>query len=290
MNAHHSPIDLHCHSTFSDGTLPPEQVVAQAAARGITVLALTDHDTVAGLPAAAAAAQSAGIVLVPGVEISVTWNGASVHIVGLGIDPASPELSSGLAHIHEQRAERAREIARKLVKAGVTDADAWLTEQAPHNCTRMHFARFLTETGRAHSPGQAFKRFLSRGKSAYVSVVWASLADAVNWIVDAGGAAVVAHPGRYNFSAGRLRQLLEEFAALGGQAMEVNYGGCDRGQINQLCALAKRFKLAGSLGSDFHDPALPWTRFGQLLTLPDTIQPVWQQGPLARFVTQHASL
>lgn len=285
MNDRHSPIDLHCHSTYSDGLLPPEQVVAGAAAQGVTTLALTDHDTVYGLPAAATAAEKAGITLIPGVEISVTWNGSSVHIVGLGVDPSAPELTVGLAGIQSERAERAHEIVRKLVKAGVAEAENWLTRQAPTSCTRMHFARFLTETGYALSPAQAFKRFLGRGRPAYVGGSWTSLAQAVDWIRLAGGAAVVAHPGRYDFSASRLRQLLEEFASLGGHAIEVAYGGCDRGQINQLCALANRFNLAGSLGSDFHDPALPWTRFGQLLKLPETVRPVWLTDPLAGLIS-----
>lgn len=276
---------MHCHSDRSDGVLPPEQVAQAAAARGITTLALTDHDTTDGLAAAEGAAAVLGLRLVPGVEISVTWNSASVHIVGLGIDPKESTLARGLQRLQKQRAERAAAIVAKLAKAGVQGAPQWLEEQQPHNCTRMHLARFLVEAGHASSPGQAFKRFLGRGKPAYVGADWATLEQAVNWIRDSGGTAVVAHPGRYTFGATRLRQLLGEFSELGGEGMEVSYSGCDRGQINQLCTLAKRFSLSASLGSDFHDPSLPWTRFGQLPPLPDTVTPVWQNKTLARYVT-----
>lgn len=284
MKEPRSVIDLHCHSDHSDGVLAPQTVVQHAAERGIRVLALTDHDSTNGVAAAATAAISLDVSLVPGVEISVSWERTALHVVGLGIDPQADALRDGLIRQQTLRAERAHLIAEKLAKSGVPDVQNWLAQRDASSCTRMHFARYIVERGLAHAPGQAFKHYLGRGRPAHVSAQWTTLDTALSWIEQSGGIAVLAHPGRYDFSATKLRQVLETFRSAGGYGMEVNYSGCDKGQINQLCDLAKRFDLHASLGSDFHDPALPWTRFGQLPQLDDRIPAVWHHERLQPYV------
>jgi len=219
-------IDLHCHSNVSDGMLPPAEVVARAAANGVHALALTDHDDVAGIAAAQAAADETGLILIPGVEISVSWGGQTVHIVGLRIDPCHPELAAGLASIRVGRIERARRMGDDLAKSGIAGAYEGAHDYAVNKemVGRTHFARWLVAQGHAPDMRSAFRRYLTRGNPGYVEHEWTSLENAVNWIRASGGMAVIAHPGRYAFNARELHLLLDAFRALGGAGIEVISG------------------------------------------------------------------
>jgi len=278
--------DLHSHSLCSDGTLTPTELVERAAAAGINVLALTDHDATDGLAEARIAASRVGVHLVGGVEISVTWGGPTVHVVGLNIDPDHHEFAAGLARLREFRNWRAEEIDRRLAKHRVVGALAGARRHARGAIvSRTHFARFLVEEGYARGMSQAFRQFLSRGQPGYVPGRWATLEEAVNWIRCAGGQAVIAHPGRYQLSAGKLRRLFEEFRAVGGEAIEVISGSHDPQASAHLASLARDLELLGSLGSDYHGPEStsgkdkPWAELGRLPALPSDCIPVWRAWP-----------
>jgi predicted metal-dependent phosphoesterase TrpH len=269
--------DLHSHSTASDGSLTPTALVERAAAAGIGVLALTDHDETAGLAEAASAATAAGIGFVPGIELSVSWSHQTVHIVGLGITADSAPLQAGIERLREFRNWRAEEIGRRLEKAGIAGALAGARRYAGGTIlSRTHFARFLVETGHARDPRQVFKRYLVRGKPGYVPGEWASLAEALDWIHAAGGLAVIAHPARYRFSATRLRQLLAEFVELGGVGLEVVSGSHSHDDVRHMAVLAQRFGLAASAGSDYHGPENAWLDLGRLSPLPEGCLPLWE--------------
>ncbi|MET0202803.1 MAG: 3',5'-nucleoside bisphosphate phosphatase [Casimicrobiaceae bacterium] len=269
--------DLHCHSTYSDGLLPPAEVVRLAASRGVEVLALTDHDETAGLAEARAAALEAGITLVNGSELSVTWEGETIHVVALGIDPGNATLSAGLADVRSGRDARARRIADSLAGAGIRDAfegaKVYVTSEAL--ISRTHFARFLVDTGHARDVKDAFKRFLTLGKPGYVPHAWATLPDALSWINAAGGDAVIAHPGRYRLSTADMRRLLAEFRERGGAAIEVLSSSHTPAQNDEYATLARVFGLKGSCGSDYHGPGESWMDFGDLPPLPVGTTPVW---------------
>jgi predicted metal-dependent phosphoesterase TrpH len=273
VNAH---IDLHLHSTASDGRLDPESLVRHAHACGLRMMALTDHDTTAGLPAAAAAAAGLGMDFVPGIELSADWRGRCIHVLGLAIDPRAAGLERGVLRLAGERERRAVEIARRLDAAGApgTEALRRIREQT-RLPTRTHFARILSELGYARSMAEAFDRYLGHGRPAAVKSDWPALAEALAWILDAGGVAVLAHPLRYKLSGGARRELAREFKALGGAAAEVVCGGASPAQIEQAASLVLRTGLAGSVGSDFHDPAIPWNQPGRLAKLPVAVQPVW---------------
>lgn len=269
--------DLHTHSTASDGSLAPAELVQRAAERGVGVLALTDHDEVAGLPEAAAAAARVGMEFVPGIELSVSWGHQTVHIVGLGIDAATVSLQEGIKQLKAFRQWRAEEIARRLAKKGIHGALAGAQRYAKGAIlSRTHFAHYLVEQGQARDLRQVFKRFLVHNKPGYVPGEWASLEEALGWIRDAGGLAVVAHPARYKLSATRLRQLLGEFHDLGGLALEVVSGSHSRDDILSMANLCCRFKLAASAGSDYHGPENPYLDLGRLPSLPAECLPIWQ--------------
>lgn len=268
--------DLHTHSTASDGTLAPAALVEAAALRGIAVLALTDHDTVAGLPEAAAAAVARSLQFVPGVEVSVSWHGRVLHVVGLNVDAACGALRAGLERHRTVREARAAAIAEKLERRGIPGAgSAARTLAGDGMVTRSHFARVLLERGVVASPEEAFKRFLGRGKAAWVGVQWAGLEEAVGWICAAGGVAVLAHPLRYRLSGAWMRRLLLAFREAGGVGIEVVAGQTCPSEIAQLSGYALRYGLRGSVGSDVHDPDYPWTSFGRPMLLPERIEPVW---------------
>lgn len=268
--------DLHCHSTASDGTLAPAQVVALAKQNGVDVLALTDHDCVDGLAAARIAAQEQGIELVAGVEISCDWDGRTIHVVGLNIDPDNPGLQAGLAALQTMRRQRALDMGARLEKNGIAGALEWTTQQLQHlNVTRTHFARYLVAQGKAKDMQNAFDRYLGSGKPGYVKTRWVDFGQAVGWINGAGGVAVVAHPSRYDFSYTKCKIMLDDFKSSGGAGIEVVYGGCDRGRIDTHVRLCKALELAGSCGSDFHDLNIPWTRLGGLPPLPKAVTPIW---------------
>ncbi|MGE5026905.1 MAG: 3',5'-nucleoside bisphosphate phosphatase [Betaproteobacteria bacterium] len=276
-----SLIDLHSHSTVSDGLFTPSELVGRAAAQGVRVLALTDHDDVAGLDEARKAAAVAGIALINGVEISVTWNNRSVHIVGLRIDPVHVGLREGLAAIRKGRGERARLIAAELEKAGIEGSleGAYAFAANPGIISRTHFARFLVEQGIVKDTRTVFKRYLAKGKPGYVVHRWADLAEAVGWIRASGGMAVLAHPGRYDLGRTNLNALMADFKAAGGEAIEVVTGSHTADQFAQFARFAREYDLLASCGSDFHGPGESYMDLGRLPALPPGCKPVWYSWP-----------
>jgi len=274
-------IDLHCHSTHSDGTLSPQHLVERAYQNGVDVLALTDHDSTNGLADARQAAQALGMRLINGVEISVTWNQMVVHIVGLNIDPNHTTLVTGLAGLRLKRIERTQQIASKLEKCGVDNALAEVMELAGSAAaTRTHFARLLVQKQIAKDNQRAFKHWLGHSGRAYVTSEWIGLAEAVAWINGAGGQAIVAHPARYKITAGRLSSLLTEFKRLGGAGIEVVSGNSNSSDRENLARLAQKMGLLASVGSDFHSPDNVWNDLGAKLALPTACHPIWQDWDL----------
>lgn len=271
-------IDLHCHSNVSDGMLPPADLVARAADQGVTVLALTDHDDVAGLGQARIAANELGVRLINGVEISVSWGTHTLHIVGLNIDPDHPELVAGLAAIRTGRGERAIRMAEQLAKAGIPDslAGAYQHAENPNLIGRMHFARYMVAQGLVKDVRTVFKKYLVKGKPGYVSHQWADIADAVSWIRASGGQAVLAHPGRYQMGSGKMHELLEVFKSVGGEGIEVVTGSHTPEQYPHFANLAQKFGLLSSRGSDFHAPGEGYRDIGRLPPLPAICTPIWQ--------------
>jgi predicted metal-dependent phosphoesterase TrpH len=274
--------DLHCHSRYSDGTLTPAELVARAAERDLEVLALTDHDDVAGLPEAAQAAAQYGIEFINGVEISVTWRKHTVHIVGLHIDPENPALLEGLRSIRSGRRHRAELMAESLARSGIGGVLEGALRYAsnPEMIGRAHFARYLVEAGHCKDVRSVFKRYLVKGKPGFVPHEWANLQDAISWIRGSGGVAVIAHPGRY--TAGRkpmgrttLQELLQEFVELGGQGIEVVSGSHTPPQYAEFARYAKEFGLLCSCGSDFHGPEESYRDIGRLPDFPLECVPVW---------------
>ena len=269
--------DLHCHSTASDGLLKPAALAGRAAANGVTALALTDHDDLSGLPEARAAAEAHGMRFVDGVEISVTWGGITLHVVGLQIDPENPDLRSGLETVRQGRAKRAEKIGDALDAAGVAGSLAGARRYAenPNLISRSHFARYLAQTGRAPDVKSVFQRYLVAGKPGFVNHEWASLAQAVGWIRASGGVAVIAHPGRYKLPGAEMRALLAEFKDLGGAGIEVVTGSHAPDQYLEFARLAREFGLAASRGSDYHGKGESKADLGTLPPLPDDLKPVW---------------
>ncbi len=272
--------DLHSHSTASDGTLRPADLVRAADSAGVRVLALTDHDTTAGVAEAAEAAAGLDIDLLAGVEISVTWSAQTVHIVGLGVDPENEALQAGLRSLRDFRDWRAEEIGRRLEKCGIADAyqDA-LKHSNGILVSRTHFARMLVERGLVEDERKVFKRFLVKGRPGYVAGDWASLEAALDWIHGAGGEAVVAHPARYKMTRTKLRRLFAEFKELGGEAVEVVSGSHSRDDALSMAKHVNDFGLLASAGSDFHNPETPWIALGRLPMLPGGCRPIWERWP-----------
>lgn len=270
--------DLHSHSTASDGTLSPAELVRRAHAQGVDVLALTDHDVTTGLAEATETARELGLRLIAGVEISITWNGATIHIVGLNIDPQHKGLQAGLASLRASRDGRGEEIARRLAKHGIEGALAGAKAFASGQILgRAHFARFLVEQGHAKDIRQVFKKFLVHNRPGHVPGEWASLDDAVGWIRAAGGQAVIAHPARYRISASRLRKFIDDFKECGGEGLEVVSGSHSASDVQGMAQHATRFELLASSGSDYHGPEQPWLELGKLPPLPEACTPVWAQ-------------
>ncbi len=269
--------DLHCHSTVSDGVLPAGEVVRRAAANGVSVLALTDHDELAGLAVAAEVARDAGIRFIPGVEVSITWGDITIHIIGLGIDPGNVLLAGNLDRMRTSRGRRAERIAAEFDALGITGTlqGAYAYAENPQLIGRAHFARFLVARGVARDVAAVFKHYLVRGKPGYVPQQWAELADAVAWIRASGGRAVVAHPGRYKLSRDELRLFLAEFKAAGGEGIEVVTGSHSPEQYGEFARLAREFDFLASRGSDFHGPEESHVDLGRLPPLPADLKPVW---------------
>ncbi|MBT7229191.1 MAG: PHP domain-containing protein [Gammaproteobacteria bacterium] len=270
--------DLHSHSTVSDGVLSPAALVRRALEKGVDVLALTDHDEVAGFRPAAEEAAKRGLGLLAGVEVSVSWRKQTVHIVGLDVDPDHTGLSQGLAGLREYRHWRGEEIGRRLEKAGVMGAYAGALAQCKGDLlTRTHYGRFLLEAGVVDQLQGAFKHYLLRGKPGYVPGKWASLEQAVGWINAAGGVAVVAHPARYGMTRTRLRSLFGEFLEQGGAGLEVVSSSHNSNEIHTMAQHALDLGLAASRGSDFHDPGCRWVELGRLPPLPNKCEPIWER-------------
>lgn len=272
-----SLIDLHCHSTVSDGVLTPTEIVNYAAEKGIRVLALTDHDDVAGLAIAKDVAETHGMQFINGVEVSVTWRRRTLHIVGLKINPEYAPLLEGLANIRAGRHTRAVGMAQALEKVGIHGALEGAYEYSKGGIiSRTHFARFLIEKGYAKDTKAVFKHYLVKGKPGYVEHQWASLEDAMSWIIGSGGVAVIAHPGRYDLGRVTMLELMHEFRALGGAAIEVVTGSHTVDQYQEFAKMAKQFDLASSMGSDFHGKGQTYIEMGRLPSLPSNCVPVWQ--------------
>ena len=270
--------DLHCHSVVSDGTLTPEALAARAKANGVGLWALTDHDEIGGQHRAIAAAHAQGMDYLTGVEISVTFADTTVHIVGLGFDPDDARLAQGLAATRGGRGERAKDMAEQLAQAGIPGAYEGALQFVgnPALISRTHFARFLVETGVCKDTPEVFRRFLTEGKPGYVPHRWAALGDAVRWITQAGGMAVIAHPARYKFSANEEYALFSEFKAHGGAGVEVVTGSHTAAEYVTYAAMAEEFGLAASRGSDFHSPDESHTDLGTLPYLPGHLTPIWE--------------
>lgn len=271
-------IDLHCHSTVSDGALSPAEVVRLAAQNGCSMLALTDHDHTGGLAEARAEAQKLGIRFINGVEISVTWRGRTVHIVGLDFDERAPTLQTLLARVRQGRQERLAAISAKLEKKGINGAyeGALALAANPEMVSRTHLADFLIARGHVKNKQQAFTKYLGEGKPASVKHEWAGLEESVSAILGAGGLAVIAHPMRYGFSATAKRNLFETFKALGGQAIEIHSGSCDKNDRLNYALLAQRYGLLSSTGSDFHRAGdFSGGTLGVCPELPEICRPVW---------------
>jgi predicted metal-dependent phosphoesterase TrpH len=276
-----SPFDLHTHSWCSDGHYSPTDLVERAEKQGIRVLALTDHDTTAGIAEAQESALARGIHLVPGVEVSVTWEQKTIHVIGLGIDPQDRALNEGLAEIALTRETRALEMSARLEKRGIPGVLADARGLVRNGMvTRTHFAKVLAARGHALDVRDVFNRFLTPGKPGYVATQWAPLESAVQWIRDAGGDAVIAHPLRYRLSKTWLRRLAGEFIELGGGGIEVLSGQPSPGDIQSMRDFALRQGLAGSCGSDFHGPDEAWPKLGRVPPLPEGIDPIWSRWAL----------
>ncbi len=268
--------DLHCHSTASDGSLSPTELVHRAHQHGVTALALTDHDTIAGLAEAQTCATATDVKLIPGIELSTLWQNQCFHIVGIGINPLHPPLVEATQNLQNTRIERAEKIADKLAKKRIPGAMEAVKNAAGEGMiTRSHFADFLVSQHHVNTQQEAFDRYLAKGKPAYVATPWAELALAISWIIESGGVAILAHPLRYKLTSNAMRRLLDAFKNAGGQGIEVVTGRINKDEIIRAAALATRFELAGSAGSDFHCPD-QWVELGRLAPLPTHLKPVWE--------------
>jgi len=276
---HELNADLHCHSTVSDGTLSPRQLAERAKANGVALWALTDHDELAGQPDAAAAARALQLDYLAGVEISVSFADQTVHVVGLGIDPDNTALRAGLAHTRGSRGRRAKAIGEALAAIGIDGAydGAEALAENPDMVTRTHFARWLVFTGVCRDLHDVFRNYLTRGKPGHVPEQWASLHDAVAWIVGAGGVAVIAHPARYKYSANEEWALFQQFKAHGGRGVEVLTASHSSADVAKYADTARELDLLASRGSDFHAPGESRIELGALPALPKGLTPVWSE-------------
>jgi 3',5'-nucleoside bisphosphate phosphatase len=270
--------DLHCHSVVSDGTLTPEALAARAKANGVELWALTDHDEIGGQARAAAAAREQGMHYLTGTEISVSFIGRTVHIVGLGFDAEDARMRDGLQRTRGGRGQRAHDMAAGLAKVGIKDAYEGALKFAGNHelISRTHFARFLVESGVCKDTNEVFRKYLTEGKPGFVEHRWASLKDAVTWITECGGVAVIAHPARYKFTPTEEYALFTEFKNHGGQGVEVVTGSHSAAEYVTYAETAREFGLAASRGSDFHSPDESHTDLGTLPLLPGGLQPVWE--------------
>lgn len=270
--------DLHCHSVVSDGTLTPEALALRAQANGVELWALTDHDELGGQDRALAAAREAGMNYLTGVEISVTFLGITVHIVGLGMDHNNPALLAGLRATRGGREQRARDMSDDLARVGIKGVYEGALKYVgnPELISRSHFARYLVEIGVCKETNDVFRKYITEGKPGFVPHRWAKLADAVGWITQAGGVAVIAHPGRYKLTPNEEFALFTEFKSHGGQGVEVMTGAHNQADYVKYAGYCAEFGLAASRGSDFHSPEESHTDLGKLPDLPGSVTPVWE--------------
>lgn len=270
--------DLHCHSVVSDGTLTPEVLAARAKANGVELWALTDHDEISGQARAMAAAKAQGMHYLTGTEISVTFAGQTVHIIGLGFDHEDVGLQQGLLKTRGGRSERAQEMSQGLAKVGIKGCFEGALKYVgnPELISRTHFARYLVESGVCADTHEVFRNYLTDGKPGFVPHRWASLKEAVQWITEAQGIAVIAHPGRYNFTPNEEYAFFTEFKNHGGQGVEVVTGSHTTAEYVEYADMAKEFDLLASRGSDFHSPKESRIDLGTLPWLPGQLTPVWE--------------
>lgn len=273
----YSNVDLHCHSVVSDGTLTPEALALRAKSNGVDLWSLTDHDEIGGQSRAITAAQSVGLRYLTGTEISVSFAGKTVHIVGLGFDHTQPSMVEGLLATRGGRELRARDMSAQLERVGIRGAYEGALKYVgnPELISRTHFARFLVETGVCSDTSEVFRKYLTDGKPGFVEHKWASLGDAVRWITQAKGIAVIAHPARYGFSPNEEYALITEFIAHGGKAIEVVTGSHTDAEASRYAEVAREFNLLASRGSDFHSPEESRLDLGSLPALPSDLTPVW---------------
>lgn len=280
MSLHHGVLnaDLHCHSTVSDGTLAPAELAERACRHGVELWSLTDHDEIGGQASAREAARALGLPFLTGVEISVSFVGQTIHIVGLGFDERHPELVAGLSHTRAGRERRARQMAEDLARVGIAGAYEGALHYVgnPDLISRTHFARYLVESGVCQDTAEVFRRFLTEGKPGYVAHEWARLADALRWIHAAGGLSVIAHPGRYNLTPNEEYALFSEFKGHGGAGVEVVTGSHAIAEYEVYARMAEEFDLMASRGSDFHAPGESRVDLGGLPYLPGRLKPVWE--------------
>lgn len=269
--------DLHCHSVVSDGTLTPEALASRAHANGVQTWSLTDHDEISGQERAKKAAEDLGMQYISGVEISVTWSSKTVHIVGLGIDHTNTALTEGLYQTRNGRTNRAKAIAAQLDQVGIKNAYEGALQFVgnPELVSRTHFARFLVDSGVCKDTNEVFANYLIEGKPGFVGHEWANLTDAVNWITQAGGIAVIAHPGRYSYTSLQLDELFSQFKDMGGRGIEVVTGSHTKDEYKTFAKVALQYGFLASRGSDFHSPTESHVDLGTLPNLPSQLQPVW---------------
>lgn len=268
--------DFHCHSTASDGSLTPTQLIQRAKQKGVKFLSVTDHDTVDSQHEAKNAASEQGIEYFSGIEISTTWEKKCFHIVGLNIDPENTVLKEGIKNLQILRVERAKKISQKLEKKRIDGAFESIVKSANESMiTRSHFADFILSKGYVKTKQEAFDKYLGKGKPAFVSTCWADLELAIQWIDQAGGKAIIAHPLRYHLSASWMRRFLSTFKEMGGHGIEVVTGRSSEEDIRRSTSLAKQFSLSASIGSDFHSPD-QWVELGQMPNLPTSLTPIYE--------------
>ncbi len=268
--------DFHCHSTASDGTFTPQDLVLRAHEKGVTTLSLTDHDTVSGLEKAKQQAHDLGMQFINGIELSANWQKHCLHIVGLGIDPTYEPLVKITDYLQTLRTERAEKMSAKLEKKQIFGAfDAVKLAAGEGMITRTHFADFLVSQHHVDTQQEAFDRYLAQGKPAFVATIWPELHEVINWITGAGGIAVIAHPLRYKLSANWMNRLLVDFKESGGQGLEVITSRINQDEIRLVANYAKKYDLVGSVGSDFHNDTNPYVELGRIAELPATVTPVW---------------
>lgn len=287
-------VDLHMHSTASDGALAPAELMARAAEAGVDLVALTDHDCVDGLDEARDAAARLGMAWVSGVELSAQWQGHTVHVLGYGFDPVAPGLQDALGQVRQGRWRRAEQIAERLAAKRMPGAleGALAAQRAAGGDpdsppARPHFADWMVQVGHVRDQGEAFRKWLGAGKLGDIKQHWPTLAEAVQQLRGAGGVAVLAHPWHYGFTRARLRRLLRDFAEAGGRGLEVVNGKQAPEQVGLLGRLSIEFGFLASVGSDFHHPAAPWMALGAMTPLPGNCQPLWTDNRFTDAVVMH---